>query len=501
MRYAVFASDWLPVRELPERRAKSTMASRATESLRVDGSTQKPEGALPMPASGGAIPTPAAGGVVPEPGTVVGDIYRVIAPLGSGSMGQVLLAEDTLLSRQVAIKLVHPWLLDDRFRERFTEEARAMARVSDPRVLQIYAFGEHKGAPYFVMEFVAGRTLEHWLAENDMPQDLELALQILEQICQGVSAIHAAETVHRDLKPSNILLDAQFRPHIADLGLAVLCQKEPSGGAEVAGTPAYMAPEIAFPNNPPDPTLRSRADVYSLACVAYELLTGRPPFQARTNFGILMQHATTPAPPPSSLRVGLPPGLDQAILRALAKDPVERTPTAEAFRRDLEAARRGASEPVRILVAEDNEDFRSLLELVLLSEFPDADIECVGDGLAALAAFDRKRPSVVIIDLAMPGLDGMELTGLIRARASSATVPIIVLTASGGASEWKRLAAMGADRFLLKPVVLDDVLALVRRSLHERSSGARQTPSVRPDAEAFELQHSPDGILPQFVER
>jgi len=189
-----------------------------------------------------------------------------------------------------------------------------------------------------------------------------------------------------------------------------------------------------------------------------------------------VKHATAPVCPPSTLRVGLPPGLDVALLRALTKDPLERTPTVEALRRDLAAARRGGSEPVRILIAEDNEDFRSLLELGLASDFPDAEIECVGDGLLALAAFDRKSPSVVIVDLAMPGLNGMELTGLIRARDLSTRIPIIVLTASGGPDEWKRLAAMGADRFLLKPVVLDDVVALVRRSLHERSSSARLTP-------------------------
>jgi serine/threonine protein kinase len=414
---------------------------------------------------------------VPEPGVVVGGVYRILSQLGSGSMGAVFLAEDTVLDRSVAIKLIHPWLLDDRFRERFTGEARAMARVSHPNVLQIYAFGEHDGAPYFVMEFVAGRTLEQWLADKTVPKDLDLALEILEQVCDGVDAIHAAETVHRDLKPSNILLDARLRPRVADLGLAVLREQEQPGGPEIAGTPAYMAPEMAFPSSP-DPGLRARADVYSLACVAYELVTGRPPFGANTSLGLLVKHATAPVCPPSALRVGLPPGLDSAILRALSKDPVVRTPTVEAFCRDLAAARRGGSEPIRILVAEDNEDFRELLEVGLASDFPDAEIECVADGLLALAAFDRKSPSVVIIDLAMPGLNGMELTSLIRARDSSATIPILVLTASGCADDWKRLAAMGADRFLLKPVILDDVAALVRRSLQERSNSLRLTPTM-----------------------
>jgi eukaryotic-like serine/threonine-protein kinase len=408
-------------------------------------------------------------------------MYCVLAPLGSGAMGEVVLAEDTVLSRRVAIKFVHPWLLDDRFRERFTAEARAMARVSHPNVLQIYAFSEHEGAPYFVMEFVDGRSLADWLDESDAPKDVDLAIDILTQICLGVAAIHAANTVHRDLKPSNILLDDHLRPRIADLGLAMLCKQErtagPGGATEVAGTPDYMAPETAFPDGV-DPALRPRADIYSLGCIAYELLTGRPPFvvdgsMADGPMAMMLQHAVTPVPPLSTLRAGLPPELEAAVLRALNKNPSERTPTAEAFRRDLVAARRGDQEPVRILVAEDDEGFRGALGIMLATEFPDAEVECVEDGLEALAAFDRKRPSVAILDLAMPGLDGIELTGLIRARDPAAAIPIIILTASGGPGEWKRLAALGADRFLVKPVVLDDVVAMVRRSLHERSSGVR----------------------------
>lgn len=116
------------------------------------------------------------------------------------------------------------------------------------------------------------------------------------------------------------------------------------------------------------------------------------------------------------------------------------------------------------------------MKLTLAFEFPDAEIECVEDGQAALEAFERKRPSVTILDLRMPRMDGMELTALLRARDTSATMPIIVLTASGGSDEWKRLAALGADRFLVKPVVMEDVISLVRRSIGERSSSVTPKP-------------------------
>ncbi len=408
-------------------------------------------------------------------GTVIGGVYRVVGHLGSGAMGTVLLAHDETLDRRVAIKFVHAELRDSGFQERFTAEAQAMARVSHPNVLQIYAFGEHRGAQYFVMEFVKGPTLEGWLDSVENPPPLDTALQIFDDICKGVSAIHAADALHRDLKPSNILLDAQLRPRVADLGLAILSRNDRPGKTELVGTPAYMAPEIAMGDM--DPALRDRVDVYSLACIAYELFTGRPPFSAPTNLGLLLQHASDTVPPLTRPGANLPVELCEAVLRGLAKNPVHRTHTAEALRREVIAGCRGDREPLRILIAEDNDDFRELLKTVFEAEFVGADLDCVADGQAALEAFDRKRPSVVILDLRMPVLDGLELTTLLRERDPLAAIPILVLTASGGAEEWRQLAAQGADRLLVKPVVLDDVVALVRRSLNEKSRRSSNPPA------------------------
>jgi serine/threonine-protein kinase len=401
------------------------------------------------------------------PGTVVDGVYRVIGPLGSGGMGVVVLAHDTTLDRLVAIKLVRSELCDAAARGRFMAEARAMARVSHPNVLQIHAYGEYDGSPYFVMELVDGPTLEEWLVRHGAPPPFDLAVSLLQGICSGISAIHAADTVHRDIKPSNILVDADLRPRVADLGLAVLCRSDCPTTLEMAGTPAYMAPEAVFGGS--NTVLPIRADVYSLACLAYELFTGRPPFESETTMGFLLQHAAEPVALPSTLRAGIPPELDDVILRALAKNPAERTASAEAFRRELLAACRGGREPVRILIAEDSAEFRDALQVVLAAEFAGAEIECVADGAAALAAFDRARPSIAIIDLRMPRVDGLELTRRMRACDPEAAMPIIVLTGSGGAEEWKQLAACGADRFLVKPVISDDVVAMVRRCLEERS--------------------------------
>ncbi|MCL2450804.1 MAG: serine/threonine protein kinase, partial [Polyangiaceae bacterium] len=214
-------------------------------------------------------------------GAVIDGVYRVIGPLGAGGMGVVILAHETTLDRLVAIKLVRSELCDGAARGRFISEARAMARVSHSNVLQIHAYGEYAGSPYFVMELVDGPTLEDWLARNGSPPPFDVAVSMLEGICDGISAIHAADTVHRDIKPSNILVGPDLRPRVADLGLAVLCRADGPPPLEMAGTPAYMAPEAVFASAT-DPVLPTRADVYSLGCLAYELFTGRPPFQSET---------------------------------------------------------------------------------------------------------------------------------------------------------------------------------------------------------------------------
>jgi serine/threonine protein kinase len=409
-----------------------------------------------------------------EPGLLIGGTFRVIEPLGRGGMGVVLRARDEQLERDVAIKLIRPELLSDALRGRFLAEARAMARVSHPNVLPVYAFGEHDAAPYFVTQVVRGQTVERWIhgRPRSMAPDLELAFRILEDTCRGVAAIHAADTVHRDLKPSNLLIDEDFGVRVADMGVAALVWTEAGIEREIVGTPEYMAPEIVLQANVA-PELAPRADVYALGCLAFELFTGTPPFPGKNGMTRMLAHVSQPPPTPSARRPGLPPELDALVLGALAKDPAHRTASAEAFRRGLVAARTKTTEPVRILVADDDADFRELLWSALRREFPDATVDCVADGEAAVRAFEEQRPSVALVDLRMPKIGGTELTELLRSRRTAFHVPIVVLTGSGGPAEWKRLSELGADGFLVKPVNVKDVATLLRRVIAER---VRTTP-------------------------
>lgn len=411
---------------------------------------------------------------LPEPGAIVGGTYRVLTELGRGSMGVVLSAFDQKLERTVAIKLIRAELLDSGFRRRFMDEARAMAQINHPNVVCIHAFGEHRSMPYFVMELVEGTNLEQWQRSAQSPPDIGVSVKVLNDVCLGVSAIHEAGAVHRDIKPSNILLDAHLRSRVADFGVSARALG--ADGAEVVGTPGYIPPEVVLSpakQKNPDP----RSDVYSLGCIAYELLTGVHPFKRKGEpLWTVVPSREVCIPLPSSIRPDLPAAFDRVLLHALEWNVEERTSSVEAFRRGLVDAMESDGTPERIVVAEDDEEFRDLIELRLRQEFPGVDLECVGNGVDALAAVSRKPASVALIDLQMPAMDGVALTAQLRGREDLSSMPIIVLTASGGAREWQRLSTMGADRFLVKPVQLDDVVTFIRQALRERG---RRAPSSR----------------------
>ncbi|MBS2019472.1 MAG: protein kinase [Deltaproteobacteria bacterium] len=467
--------------------AKSALAATVVEWM--------PVSAAPATSSSSALPNGEPPWTPPDPlaavglgvGALVDRTYRVERALGVGGMGVVALATDERLDRKVAIKFIKADLFAfPEMRTFFQSEARAMARVHHRNVLTVFAFGEHEGTPYFVMEYVDGRTADHWLRARPAGTfpDLDEAVRILEQACLGVEAIHASSTVHRDLKPSNLLIDesapqsgqSKTTPRVAvgDLGVARVLDSAVTGNF-IVGSAAYMAPEAALGEDEA-PELAPRRDIYALGCIAYELITGRPPFTGETDMNLLSQHVLQEPAPPSNVRPDLPAGYDEVIMKALAKDPQKRYATVEAFRRALLAEHSGAREPERILIADDDDDWRTLIVESLRSRFPHAVIDEVGDGEAALAAFEKNPYSVVLVDLQMPAMDGARLTLLLRSMDGSSRTPIIVLTAAGGPREWQRLSAIGADAFLVKPVNADDVELVIRRTMKSRHAAAPSMP-------------------------
>ncbi len=406
------------------------------------------------------------------PGTVLEGKYELMEELGEGAMGVVYLGRDVRLERDVAIKFIQPDMVrSDEAHERFLLEARAMARVKHVNVVDIYSYGELSRSPYFVMEYIPGVTAYEWMEVHGKPHlSVDEAIGILDQTCRGISAIHAAGAVHRDLKPTNILIGPAFRVCVMDLGLSKVLDRPPTAPKDtVSGTPAYMAPEVVL-GTMLDAKLERQADVYALGVMAFEMVTGRLPFTHSSPTEMMLAHVEQQPPVPSELRHDLPEAFDAVILGAMEKDPSQRTPGAEAFRRALLEARESVSAAKsarRILVADDDDDFRALAQETLAYAFPGAEIVAVGDGEAAVRAAEQGPVSLAVVDLDMPRMNGVEVTAAFRATPHLEKTPILVVTATGGAPDWRLLSSLGADGFVVKPIDPVSLIALARRTLAE----------------------------------
>jgi serine/threonine-protein kinase len=263
----------------------------------------------------------------------LGSHYRLERELGHGGMGVVFLARDTTLDRPVAVKVVHPDLaVHSAITQRFLAEARMIARLRHPGIVAVHTAGEATGLVYYVMDYVAGESLrQRMLREGKLP--VEAVSAIVADIADALNAAGQAGLVHRDVKPENVLLDATSgRAMLADFGIARVMAGETDSARTAAGvavgTPTYMSPEQAAGD-----TVDARSDLYALGVVAYEMLTGRPPFRAPTAAAVASKHLSEQATPVESLRTETPPALAHAIARALEKDPAGRWQTGAELRR------------------------------------------------------------------------------------------------------------------------------------------------------------------------
>lgn len=250
--------------------------------------------------------------------------YRLIELLGRGGMGEVWRALDTQTNnRTVAIKLLAPQLAEDTtFVERFRREADAAARLTNPHIIPIHTYGEIDGRLYVDMRFVEGRDLEEMLSEGPLPP--ARSVQIVGQIAKALQAAHRVGLVHRDVKPSNILVDQDDFAYLIDFGIAsdVTAAKLTKTGMLI-GTLAYMAPE-RFTSGSAD----AAADVYSLACVLHECLTGVQPYPGDSAEQQITGHLTLDPPKPSRLNRTVPEAFDAVIARGMAKSPATRFASA-----------------------------------------------------------------------------------------------------------------------------------------------------------------------------
>jgi serine/threonine protein kinase len=260
------------------------------------------------------------------PGTRLGP-YEVLEPIAYGGMGTVYRGHDATLDRAVALKVLRSELLEDAsFAERFKREAQIWARLDHRAIVPVYLADIEGDHPFLAMKFVAGGALSDVLKTGPLP--LERALGILADVASALDYAHGQGIVHRDVKPANVLLGEEGRAYLSDFGIArvVASSRHAAHTGGVVGTPGYMAPEQAR-GQQPDP----RSDIYSLGCMAYEMLTAQPPFQGDSPVHVLMRHISETPPPPSSVVPELPSHVERAVLKAMAKEPDQRWPTASYF--------------------------------------------------------------------------------------------------------------------------------------------------------------------------
>jgi eukaryotic-like serine/threonine-protein kinase len=273
-----------------------------------------------------------------EAGTVIDGRYRVSARLGSGGMADVYLAHDTLLGRQVALKLLHHRFAEDQeFVERFRREASSAAGLSHPNVVAVFDRGEWDGTYYIAMEYLPGRSLKAVVREHG-PLSPSDATDIVVQILLAVRFAHRRGIIHRDIKPHNVILDEEGRAKVTDFGIARAGASDMTLTGSIMGTAQYLSPEQAQGH-----AVSETSDLYAVGVVLYELLTGSVPFEGESAVTIALKQVSAEPTPPSQRNPEVTPALDAVVMRSLAKDPLARFATADEFIAALQQAREGIS--------------------------------------------------------------------------------------------------------------------------------------------------------------
>ncbi|MFH1132843.1 MAG: serine/threonine-protein kinase [Pseudomonadota bacterium] len=413
---------------------------------------------------------------IPDPiplGQTLEGKYRVRRVLGRGSMGVVYLGSDLALEREVAIKVLSPrYAANKRLAARFRREAVAMASVSNENVVQIFAFGDHEGCPYFIMEHVPGFTVANLIANANERSErlyLDVVLGILHQVAHGLQAVHEQGIVHRDVKPANMLVGPRFRVAIADFGLVETID-QPGMAQSLAGTPLYLAPELISQKALPE-KLRHSSDIYALGISTYEMLTGNVPFDGPTVNEILRRHVEEKPKPITALRSDMPSAIDDVIGHALSKDPAKRFSTCKEFMSALQEARSSVSthaprtSDVRILVVTAVPEKITAYRAALKVGFPHAAVLTATDGTTAMEIAKSSRPNMILVDLELPKINGFELSEALRNEKLTAQIPMVVVASTLNSETKALLKQLEIETILREPVDLSHLVNLSRQYL------------------------------------
>jgi serine/threonine-protein kinase len=387
-------------------------------------------------------------------GDVVGGAYEIRGVLGRGGMGEVFEAYDRALRRVVALKV--PWRSVDP--RTIVAEAQALAAMRHAAMVTVHALGEHDGLPFVVMERILGVRLdEHVRRRTQAGESFSIAevTSIMTLLADGLLAVHRAGVSHRDVKPENVILAPGNRLVLIDFGI-VRPEFDRGDDATMSGSPSYMAPETIA--GTVEVGAGHLVDVYALGVIGFELLTGRLPFAGETVRDVLVAHLGAPIPDPASLRAGIPDALAKLVRALLAKSPGERPQGMEDVLAELrsissaprgEAARANDGE-VSVLVVDDDRDIARLLGVIAKKFAPDATLVFAHDGEQALAAISQRVPDVMLLDLHMPRMNGVEVCMYLRGIDAEARCSIVAVSAGAQPNDVELLRSLGVRDFVVK---------------------------------------------------
>lgn len=268
---------------------------------------------------------------------IFGNRYKIIDKLGSGGMAEVYRAEDTILNRIVAIKVLHSQFATQRdFVERLRREAQSAANLNHPNIVSIHDWGSEENNYFIVMEYIEGKTLKE-IIEAEAPLAPERAINIAIKVCSALEFAHKREIIHRDVKPQNIVITPEGEIKVTDFGIARAGAATPmTQTGSIMGTAQYISPEQAQGR-----IVQRTSDIYSLGVVLYEMLTGRPPFSGENPVSIAFKQVHEQPISPRKINPDIPESLERVILRSLAKNPVDRYQSALQVQADLNLCSRG----------------------------------------------------------------------------------------------------------------------------------------------------------------
>ena len=398
------------------------------------------EGTAPGPTQ----PLARAGRILPA-GCLLSGTYEVKGLLGEGGMGQVFEAHDVLLNRRVAIKVAWPGPDLPSVRK----EAQALAIIQHPSLPQVFALGVHEGREYLVMERVYGVSLrarlQRWVEEQERLPVAE-AVALIGAVAEALEVVHSAGVVHRDVKPSNIMIAPRGRVVLMDFG-TVLPACNLGHDRRLMGTAEYLSPEAI--TDRVQPASAHLIDLYALGVLAFELLTGAPPFHHESARDTLLMHLERPVPDVRLARPDVPPGLARLVQDLLAKSPEDRPAGADEVLLRLRTPEAGPEpRPFELLVVDDHRQLAQALAAAARHVLPSLSVRIAGSGEEALQCIEERCPDLLAIDLELPGVNGLEVCMYLQ--GSGRRVPIVVVSGKAQPPDVQLLTQLGVQQLIPK---------------------------------------------------